>query len=137
MADQTREQILQAAAHPDVTEAAMVRITTSLIGLILLTACSSFPRDDSHAYRPGIGVVEAVRAVDEIAPPPNRTSGTIQGSPAANGGSNSADSSAEGYQLMIRMDDGRVQTLTQDNPDFQVGDRVQVTSDGRVVRHSG
>jgi hypothetical protein len=36
-----------------------------------------------------------------------------------------------------RLADGRVQALTQDNPGFQIGDRVRITSDGRVVRHSG
>lgn len=36
-----------------------------------------------------------------------------------------------------RMDGGGVQTLTQDNPGVQVDDRVRITSDGRVVRHSG
>jgi len=114
----------------------MARITAFLFAFAFLGACSTFPRDDSHAYRPGNGVVQAVKAVDEMAPP-ERTAGTIEGSPAHNGSRKAAHSSAEGYQLTIRMDDGRVQTLTQDNPDFQVGDRVQVTSDGRVVRHSG
>lgn len=114
----------------------MARLAASLIVLAFLAACSSFPRDDSHAYRSGAGVVEAVRVVDEMAPP-NRTAGTIEGSPAHNGSNTAAESSIEGYQLTIRMDDGQVQTLTQDNPDFRVGDRVQVTRDGRIVKHSG
>lgn len=114
----------------------MVRLAASVIGLAFLAACSSFPPDDSHAYRPGTGVVEAVRVVDEMAPP-NRTAGTIEGSPAHTGSSPAVESSVEGYQLTIRMDDGKVQTLTQNNPEFQVGDRVQITRDGRIVKHSG
>jgi glutamine cyclotransferase len=31
------------------------------------------------------------------------------------------------------MDDGTAQNIVQDNRAFQVGDRVQVTRDGRVV----
>jgi outer membrane lipoprotein SlyB len=39
----------------------------------------------------------------------------------------------EAYQLTLRMDDGTAQNIVQDNRAFQVGDRVQVTRDGRVV----
>jgi outer membrane lipoprotein SlyB len=39
----------------------------------------------------------------------------------------------EGYQLTLRMDDGTVQHIVQDNRAFQVGDRVHVTTDGRVI----
>jgi outer membrane lipoprotein SlyB len=42
-------------------------------------------------------------------------------------------SSVDGYQLTLRMEDGSVQNVIQDNRAFQVGDRVQVTNDGRVV----
>lgn len=38
------------------------------------------------------------------------------------------------YQLTLRMDDGVVQNIVQDNRAFQAGDRVQVTPDGRVIR---
>jgi hypothetical protein len=115
---------------------AMAQLAASLIVAVFLAACSSFPSDDSHAYRPGTGVVEAVKVVDEMAPP-DRTAGTIEGSPAHEGDRAAAESSVEGYQLTIRMDDGKVQTLTQSNPEFQVGDRVQITRDGRIVKHSG
>lgn len=42
-------------------------------------------------------------------------------------------SPSEAYQLTLRMEDGTVQSVVQDNRNFQVGDRVQVTSDGRVI----
>ena len=38
------------------------------------------------------------------------------------------------YRLGIKMDDGTLQAIDQDNRDFQVGDRVQLTADGRVIR---
>lgn len=37
------------------------------------------------------------------------------------------------YELTLRMDNGVVQHIVQDNRNFQAGDRVQVTRDGRVV----
>jgi len=39
----------------------------------------------------------------------------------------------DAYQLTVRMDNGTVQTIVQDNRSFQVGDRVQITNDGRVI----
>ena len=39
----------------------------------------------------------------------------------------------DAYQLTVRMDNGAVQTIVQDNRSFQVGDRVQITNDGRVI----
>jgi len=66
------------------------------------------------AYRAGLGRVEAVLGPS---------------SSAAAGGS-----SVTGYQLHIRMDDGTMQWVTQTSPDFRIGDRVEVTNDGRVIR---
>jgi outer membrane lipoprotein SlyB len=40
----------------------------------------------------------------------------------------------DAIQLNLRMDDGGVQSILQDNRQFQVGDRVQITGDGRVFR---
>jgi hypothetical protein len=36
--------------------------------------------------------------------------------------------------MTLRMDDGTVQTLVVDNRAFLVGDRVQVTPEGRMIR---
>lgn len=65
------------------------------------------PAPSPAAYRPGYGVVEAVSLV-RPGPPP--------------------------YQLTLRMDDGTVQSVLQHSPSFRVGDRVQLTSDGRIIR---
>jgi hypothetical protein len=35
---------------------------------------------------------------------------------------------------MLRMDDGTAQNIVQDYRGFLVGDRVQVTADGRILR---
>ena len=70
-------------------------------------------------YRTGSGTVESVSAV-RVAPP-----------------SASAGASAPGhtaYRLSVRMDDGTVQSIDQDNRSFMVGDRVQITNAGSVVR---
>ena len=65
------------------------------------------------ALRPGLGRVEAVMA-----------------SSAAAGGT--VASSA--YRLHIRMDDGTMQYADQATGDFRVGDRVEITREGRIVR---
>ena len=117
----------------------MARITSSVAALAFLAAaaCGAWPPDSSQAYKPGYGVVDSVKAVG-AGVPPGRTTGRIVGSPAAAGGATIPPArpagSLEGYQLTLRMDDGTLQTITQTNRDFRVGDRVQVTSDGRVVR---
>lgn len=40
----------------------------------------------------------------------------------------------DGYQLSLRMDDGTTQAITQDSAQFQAGDRVQVTDQGRILK---
>jgi len=65
------------------------------------------------ALRPGLGRVEAVMA-----------------SSAAAGGT--VASSA--YRLHIRMDDNTMQYVDQASGDFRVGDRVEITREGRIVR---
>jgi outer membrane lipoprotein SlyB len=37
------------------------------------------------------------------------------------------------YRLVVRMDDGTVQTIDQDNRAFRAGDRIRITTDGHVV----
>lgn len=75
------------------------------------------------AYRPGYGIVESVMLVR-----------TGPGTPSAAAGGSVAPVDRAAYQLGVRMEDGSVQTLVQDNRSFMVGDRVQLTSDGRVIR---
>jgi outer membrane lipoprotein SlyB len=110
-------------------------------------------------YQPGYGVVQSVAVVEA---PEHRgigagavaggVVGAILGSQVGHGTGRAAatvagagggayvghqierrTSSVDGYQLTLRMEDGSVQNVIQDNRAFQVGDRVQVTNDGRVV----
>lgn len=105
----------------------------------MLGACASVsPPDNTLSYRPGAGVVEAVRPARVEVPP--REGGAIAGSEAAGGSYGSPIERLfrprwiEGYQLTLRMNDGTVQRVTQNSSAFQVGDRVQVTQDGRVTK---
>jgi len=75
---------------------------------LFAAACTSVPPEDTNAFTPGTGTVEAVHAP--------RVARWI-----------------DGYQLSLRMDDGTIQTLTQDSSAFHAGDRVQVTPQGRVI----
>ncbi|MGQ0751081.1 MAG: glycine zipper 2TM domain-containing protein [Betaproteobacteria bacterium] len=111
-------------------------------------------------YQPGYGVVQTVSVVEydgargigagavaggvvgailgsQIGSGTGRAAATVAG---AGGGAyvghqieRRTRAPAQAYQLTLRMDDGTVQNVVQDNRAFQVGDRVQVTTDGRVV----
>jgi outer membrane lipoprotein SlyB len=111
------------------------------------------------AYQPGYGVVQSVAVVEASGPRgigagavAGGVVGAILGSQVGSGSGRAAATVAgagggayvghqierrnrtvEAYQLTLRMDDGTAQNIVQDNRAFQVGDRVQVTRDGRVV----
>ncbi|MBV8030500.1 MAG: hypothetical protein JO035_03220 [Betaproteobacteria bacterium] len=73
----------------------------------------------TNTFRSGQGTVENV-AIVHITPA------------TASAGSSSPERLA--YRLTVRMDDGSLQAVDQDNRSFQVGDRVELTNDGHVVR---
>jgi hypothetical protein len=123
-----------------VTEDPMAKLAVlAALALSLLAACSTYqpaytttPPDARPAvayqvpattYRPGYGMIEAI-AIERYAP-----------SAAAGGtvGPVGHPIDRTGYRLTVRMDDGTLQSIAQDNRDFRVGDRVQLTRDGRVV----
>ena len=98
-----------------VAPAANAPVTTAPV----LAAPASGAVPSPATYRMGMGTVESVALV-RVAPP-----------------SASAGASAPGhaaYRLSVRMDDGTVQSIDQDNRGFMVGDRVQVTNAGSIVR---
>lgn len=72
------------------------------------------------AYRAGHGIIESVSLV------------TLPASAAA--GATLPPVVGGPYRLTLRMDDGSIQTMIADNRAFLVGDRVQVMSDGRLIR---
>ena len=53
---------------------------------------------------------------------------------SASAGSTVAPAASGPYRVTVRMDDGSVQTLVVDNRAFLVGDRVQITPEGRLLR---
>jgi hypothetical protein len=71
------------------------------------------------SYRPGSGILESIGLV------------TLPASAAAGG---SAAPAPGPFRLTLRMDDGSVQTLIQDTRALLVGDRLQITPDGKLLR---
>ena len=76
----------------------------------------------ASAYRPGTGIVESISLASVPAAASASAGGTAR--PAVSGP----------YRVTTRMDDGSVQTILINNRAFLVGDRVQVASDGQLVR---
>jgi hypothetical protein len=74
------------------------------------------------SVRPGYGIVEAVSLVHHAPAPSAAAGGTAPAVPGP-------------FRLMLRMDDGTSQEIVQDYRGFLVGDRVQVTADGRILRN--
>ena len=71
-------------------------------------------------YRPGTGILESIGLVTL---PPSSAAAGATAAPAPGP-----------YRLTIRMDDGTIQTLIQDTRALLVGDRLQITQDGRLIR---
>jgi hypothetical protein len=96
-------------------------VTTSS-GVPVVSAASSAPVVSSpgSAYRTGYGIVESISLV------------TLPASAAAGGTLPPVVSGP--YRVTMRMDDGSIQTMVVDNRAFLVGDRVQIMSDGRLIR---
>src|SRR5207244_5799103 len=84
------------------------------------------PADITYTFRPGTGTVENVRDVRVALP-----GGTAPKTPLQD---MTRPRWMDGYQLSLRMDDGTVQAITQDSSEFHAGDRVQVTTEGRVLK---
>jgi hypothetical protein len=76
-------------------------------------------------YRAGNGIIESIGLV--TLPP--------AGWPASATAGGTVPPVAPGpYRITLRMDDGTIQTLMQDTRAFLVGDRIQLSSDGRLSR---
>lgn len=76
----------------------------------------------SSAWKPGVGVIQTISLGTPAAAASASAGGSV--SPAVSGP----------YRMTLRMDDGTVQTLVVDNRAFLVGDRVQVSPEGRMIR---
>jgi hypothetical protein len=99
----------------------MVRLAIACT-IFALAGCASDPQPPaSSAKRPGDGLIESISLV---APPASAAAGGTA-PPAPTGP----------YRVTVRKDDGAVQTFTVDSRAYLVGDRVQVSADGRLIRH--
>ena len=106
---------------------------------MLLAACAMPPRETpapaaptatpatptsapaAASYRPGVGVVESASVV------------SLASSPAAAGGTAGAPANPT-MAYRLKMADGSTQNVVHTGERFQLGERVQVTSDGRLTR---
>ena len=101
--------------------------------LLLLAACSYFQataESEANIIRPGnfkagSGVIQSVSVL------PNAN----QVNPRALPGRRRPDPNL--YRLALNMDASGFQTVDVDNGNFSVGEAVELTNDGRVVRVSG
>jgi hypothetical protein len=99
-------------------------VTTSS-GAPVVVAAPSAPapapaQPASSGYRSGYGIVESISLV--TLPAAASAGGTLP--PVVSGP----------YRVTVRMDEGSIQTMIVDNRAFLVGDRVQIMSDGRLIR---
>ena len=99
----------------------------------VLAACATSPQDQpvapaapdqppaSRAYRAGFGTIESATVL------------SLSSAPAAAGGTaGPATSATMAYRL--RMADGTAQDVVQAGERFEVGDRVEMTPEGRLAR---
>ena len=99
-------------------------VTTSS-GAPVVVAAPSAPapaaiQAPSSSYRSGYGIVESISLV--TLPAVASAGGTLP--PVVSGP----------YRITVRMDEGSIQTMIVDNRAFLVGDRIQIMSDGRLIR---
>lgn len=92
---------------------------TTTSGTPVLSASSTVPAPTS-APGPRYGIIESISLV------------TLPASASAGA---SRPAVVEGpYRMTLRMDDGSIQTLIQNTRAYLVGDRIQIMSDGRLIR---
>jgi hypothetical protein len=80
------------------------------------------PAPAPRTYRPGVGIVESASVVS-----------LSSSTPAAAGGTTGAATSPT-MAYRLTMADGTTQDVVQAGERFEVGDRIQITSDGRLIR---
>jgi len=95
----------------------------------------------THYDPPPTTPVATTGGVPVVSASSKATSGVIQtislasqANASASAGGTSASAASGPYRMTLRMDDGSLQTLVVDNRAFLVGDRVQVTPEGRMIR---
>lgn len=104
------------AVSPRETPAPVTTVPPSTTATAPTTAPAPTPR-----YQPGIGIVESASVV-ALASSPS----------AASGGTGAPASPTMAYRL--KMADGSTQNVVHEGERFELGDRVQITGDGRLTR---
>ena len=104
-----------------------MRLAVLASAALLAAGCASVsPPDNTYAFKPGTGTVENVRQARVQIP-----GGTAPSTPLKQ---MAEPRWIKGYQLSLRMDDGTTQAITQDSDAFHAGDRVEVGSNGRILK---
>ena len=123
-----------------------MRLTSALFALAMLAACAASRPDNpvsdraggeadarveqtpaptvpaARTFRPGIGVVESASVV------------ALSSARSAAAGGTAGPGTDPTMAYRLRMADGATQDVIQAGARFEVGDRVQMTSDGRLIR---
>jgi hypothetical protein len=108
----------------------------------MLAACAAPPREPPVTDRPPVEGNRPVDAAGAPAVPAHRPGvGTIESAtvlslssaPAAAGGTAGPGTSAT-MAYRVKMADGTMQEVVQTGERFEVGERAEVTSEGRLVR---
>jgi hypothetical protein len=76
----------------------------------------------TRTYKPGIGIVQSASVV------------ALSSADSASAGGTARPATTPTMAYRLKMPDGTTQDVVQAGERFRVGDRVQVTSDGRLVR---
>lgn len=79
--------------------------------------------DAGAAHRPGVGVIESASVVSLSSP-----------SPSASGGATASAVMSATMAYRVKMADGMTQNIVQAGERLAVGDRVEITQDGRLIR---
>ncbi len=85
-------------------------------------------KDSNHVLGTIIGAVVGAAAGNQVGGGSGKTLATVGGAVAGGAvGHHVAEARNTAYQVVVRLDDGRVATVTQrGNPDVRPGDRVQI-----------
>jgi hypothetical protein len=86
------------------------------------TAAPAASATAPRTYRPGVGVVESASVV------------SLSSSPSAAAGGTAGATTSPTMAYRLKMADGSVQHVVQAGKRFQVGERVEIASDGRLMR---
>ncbi len=74
----------------------------------------------TNTFRAGHGTIESIAMVHIL--------------PATSASTGASAAQRLAYRVTVRMDDGSMQAVDQDNRGFMVGDQVEITGDGHVIR---